>query len=444
MATTWHHHRRILWTAVVSVLIGGTIGCPQSGRDDTTGRSADSVQEASPPWACETHTTLARMTPLSATDMMGALRALSPQRALTETDLDSLGLTPGLVGTRSVGPQDNAMVWRSPQYHDCQDLIVARGGVRQYTTRAGIMATAQTAWLRDEDFVSNPGVGYRLAFVRRLAGGNYQNLLLDADSACIYVGAGDDDITAPWWAAVRECDGPTTQRESIPTSRILAVTRLTYPGHSFEFGDYPPVARWEWDDSLQVQAYGFKCATGWCVAGVEPPTVDMSEYGPSAQGVIHGWRDEQYLADTTAVNPADGRPSDEYAVLVPQPMLDGLTPDSLMKPNPVRVGFIQARQGGAGSRYGGKYGFNGRGRYPVRLGGGITPGGSGQPDTTRIRVMHPTNGSQRDRTALIHVLGVPTVATARWAWSLDDEEQWWRCPDGCCESVGDEDGGGLS
>jgi hypothetical protein len=39
---------------------------------------------------------------------------------------------------------------------------------------------------------------------------------------------------------------------------------------------------------------------------VKRPVVDMTEYGSTAEDIIHGYRDEQFLADSTDMVPGNG------------------------------------------------------------------------------------------------------------------------------------------
>lgn len=400
-------------------------------------------QQGPGPLDCISHTLLVQLPAPSQGELLSAVQALMLEaagarpggrgaqaevRLLEERDLAQRGIQAGLLGTMTVG-QDTMLVWRSPQYHDCQDLI-ERGS---YTTRAGVLATVEAQVFDDPAFALFDTLGLRVAFVQRLIGADYSNLRLDRDSACIYVAAPDPREGPDWRAAVMDCNGSVVQWAEVPEERKLQVNRLTYPNHpQFNFGDYPPVARWEWDVEASVQAYGFKCGEGWCLAGDKRPDVDMTEYGATAAEIIHGYRDEQFLADTTWQNPSDGRPSGIWAVLVPHPGLRGVTKALMKAPGGFRAGIAYVRgldpsgKDHATSRYVRKYGFNpSNGADTVDI---------FFADTSRVSVRRM--GTQvATRLMVYRDLGSRPFPAVRWAWSLRDEDQWWPCPEGCCETM---------
>lgn len=51
-----------------------------------------------------------------------------------------------------------------------------------------------------------------------------------------------------------------------------------------------------------------------------------------------------------------------------------------------------------------------------------------------VRIVNAESGEARYRCVIRRELaGVDVVATARWRWLPDDEGQWERCAEGCCE-----------
>ncbi|HUF68763.1 MAG TPA: hypothetical protein VMM79_08890 [Longimicrobiales bacterium] len=408
-------------------------------------------QQRPGPTDCITHTTLAQLPAPRQGELVEAVQNLqnltlqvgrvaqaagrdsAQLEAQQERDLLQLGIQEGLVGRQVVG-QDTMLVWRSPQYHDCQDLIeVGRSDSLIYTARAGVLATIEAQVIEDSAFQVRNTVGIRVAFVQRLAGADYANLRLDRDSACIYVAAPDPAEGRDWRAAVIECSGPVVNWPDVPDDRKLRVNRLTYPGHpQFNFVDYPPVARWEWDTEDSVQAYGFKCGSGWCLAGVKRPVVDMTEYGSTPEEIIHGYRDEQFLADSTHAVPSNGWPSGIWAVLVPHPRLRVVTKARMKAAGGFPAGVVHVRgldptgNEHATRKYVAKYGFDPSGGTDVvRI---------FFSDTSGVSIRRGAN-EVKTRQMVYRNLGVPPFPAVRWAWSLRDEDQWWPCPEGCCETI---------
>src|SRR6185295_6697439 len=85
-------------------------------------------------------------------------------------------------------------------------------------------------------------------------------------------------------------------------------------------GEYPPTARWDWDQVARVQYFGFKCTSGggpaWCEVGL--PEFHSSDVAwTPAEGTptggdpeihrrtIKGWYDEQDLEVPVFGSPND-------------------------------------------------------------------------------------------------------------------------------------------
>jgi hypothetical protein len=408
-----------------SLLVVGALAAVASG--DPAGPSGvdPRVDAASQSPECETHATLAALpaaSPEVLTRMLLALRERGLESEFTAAMLARYGLAAGAVGVATTASGQQTLVWRSPEYHDCQDLLEMGDTVR-YRTRAGIKATGLTAVLEDADFARNQSLGWNLAWVQRLSGPDYPDLLMDRNELCLYVGLSGG---TGWWAAALDCGGASVDLNSVPRSRMMQLTRLDY-GKRYGFLDYPPVARWEWDREKRTQAYGVKCGSAWCVMRApwnEPPRIDMTEYGPDnvPQNVIAGWRDEQMLADTTLLTPGNGRVATLWAALIPNRGFSSYT-EAELRGARVLVGWADVRVRGNVLRYRRKYGFETPGRYEIYL-----------VRLDSIEVVRNNRVVARRNITYNSGLGAPIIGAMRWAWSLHDEEQWIPCPFGCCET----------
>lgn len=107
----------------------------------------------------------------------------------------------------------------------------------------------------------------------------------------------------------------------------LAVRRRSDPNLSL--GDYPQVARWDWDSVHNEQYIGIMCGRAWCEVGNASPEFTPSAFlsvdnlPPGIAGTrvvtIKGWYDAQFLgiqSDSGLV------PSEVYGVIIPNPTLE--------------------------------------------------------------------------------------------------------------------------
>jgi len=278
----------------------------------------------------------------------------------------------------------------------------------------------------------------------------------------------------------------------------LAVT-VTQAGYFNQSADYPPVARWDWDDEHGIQYIGVRCGDAWCEVGPKAdPTSSATVFTPSPPYVpapvsatsgqsgvnvgsaedrvraIKGWYDQQYLAIQVG-NVAT--PTHLRGTVFPDPNLAKLTKPELIDKKWRTVSHIALEQQLPGPAMSNDYNasidyykkkFN---LDPVAAGsplaamnhvlmcsGTITgckvrwPAtesmkrscGNGAlahaKETPRLWLMITSTVSDtmfRCATPYIHG-GVDIPATARWRWLAGDETSWRKCPSGCCEMDGDQ------
>jgi|GEM_PF-609629 len=240
-----------------------------------------------------------------------------------------------------------------------------------------------------------------------------------------------------------QCD-TNRDPEDLPGG-VLEVRRIA----NLEYGDkdYPAVARWDRDPISGHQYAGLRCELAWCEVG-DAGFKSSSPYSATAGGQrvwgIKGWYDEQYLA--VNVNNA----------LVPGLVMGTAYPDSdLWKRS--KTDFMKHWLPAAhivlhssSDAYFGKVEF-GPGSVPdpsnvISLCYGVESdcipanwldkvkcGDQGNP--TYWAMFSPvarTDTLYRCVKYRDH-MGIGMPATVRWRWEANDETNWVRCPDGCCQ-----------
>ncbi|MEX0690372.1 MAG: hypothetical protein WD934_11445 [Gemmatimonadales bacterium] len=387
-----------------------------------------------------------------------------------------------------------------PEYHDCQKFIVAdRDSVLRYTDLFAIYAEFQLSemvaampavasgirrgvtrpFVRDslpaflaEGAPDSFPAGAGLSFAEIHAWGAYDPLGLDSAGAwCLLMyrkGLG-------WGARM-------VARSRLPdqTCRQIVAEPGRYPGRELEVrrdtvtgladADFPDVARWDWDPTNRQQYIGIRC-DGWCEVGdsgfVSSQPHDRGSL-PGAAGRVRrvkGWYDEQILA---AMNP-DGtlRPSGVIATMYPHADLDRyqmshfagawlpvahVAMDSLLPEYRAAFNFIPAAHPaplntieachGTRSECLGPLGWFWRAmtfQLPTcKTLGDVAPEDVGMWWGRNRRA--DGRGGVVYRCVLYrevsHPPGLNVPGTTRWRWKADDEDGWFRCPEGCCEELG--------
>jgi hypothetical protein len=222
-----------------------------------------------------------------------------------------------------------------PEFHDCQKLLNSSG--RAYGPLAAVFAAYDLETLEQRldsltvlDSVSPAQTKGRVS----LAAGMILNLGVKYQSAefqiqtgfsCLYVWKARP--TGTWSAKLVYVN--TDHRKCLDTIRPdmypgnLTVRRDSPTGFTKE--QYPPVARWDWDDRTRQQYVGIKCGKGWCEVGAStfnqsvPYLSSPADLLPASQVQrIKGWYDQQYLAEP---GPSAGGwgPSPTKGTVIPAP-----------------------------------------------------------------------------------------------------------------------------
>ncbi len=228
----------------------------------------------------------------------------------------------------------------------------------------------------------------------------------------------------------------------------------------FGEGDYPPVARWDWDSTKGRQYIGIKCGKAWCEIGGPgtkripayraPPELafdGVSSSDPAVDRVSHikGWNDVQRL-DSVAYGKQV--PTGIWGTIIPHPRNDRIDNVSAFQNTWLNVANAII-QGGNYTKRGFTEGVN---RIFFCHGTAVSsdatePGCKGasgvscSPDKTDGIAWYAMIVSAASDTAYkcvirrVHtganVPGIP--GAARWRWVVDDVTNWIKCPTGCCE-----------
>jgi Big-like domain-containing protein len=262
----------------------------------------------------------------------------------------------------------------------------------------------------------------------------------------------------------------------VPGGMQLHVIRTAGLGN----GDYPAVARWDWDSVNNQQYIGIKCGAAWCeigASGVRPFTVSAS-HAPEGTTVprvlaVKGWYDEQFLAIKR-----DGQmvPSGLKGIVIPDPDLAAKHQADFAN-GWVPVAYVgldaTSAEPDAAKYYKEKFNFDAvpaqlpltrmnmlslcyGTRSHCRVPRPIFPPAKGcGPDqklpfiwsikrvwvklesASKDKVMYRCV-TRRDHLADVTAYGILTPATTRWRWLASDETTWDYCDvAGCCETNGD-------
>jgi hypothetical protein len=250
--------------------------------------------------------------------------------------------------------------------------------------------------------------------------------------------------------------------------------------------DYPAVARWEWNGR---QYYiGFGCPGSWCEVGNSVASAqthaskmldagnvgDLTYSGRLRVLEAKGWYDEQILSER---DPGTGLliPSSVLGTLIPVPELETLNSVSDFR-NWTQVAWVSLEDLSGGTRpntYREKSNLHITGRGAPLDGlnkiylcagiGCLCPADAhhceegaelvapqpclkehGQPSDGGpwwARIVNPEGRSTIRCVVRYAMPNIPIPGTVRWRWLANDEEEWIRCPEGCCEVLGGEEGG---
>lgn len=380
-----------------------------------------------------------------------------------------------------------------PEFHDCQRFMVKQGETLQYDSLFAIFAADS---LRDVELklgqallppaeaserrasqkttgVTRPGATPQAlptstrvapqAFINSLtaglsavvyATGAYPALGIEPERNCLYVWRyfeqGPPQVET--WTAKMVPKGLATSCPDVTVGRldsgtVLRVKRTQVAGFT-SVRDYPPVARWDWDATNNLQYIGIGCGDAWCEIYKE--VLESSPALPAPSGLqrgfrrvrlIKGWHDQQYLATVDAAGKLV--PSRVMGTILPDTLLGELGDDgykdnkwtdvaqivlvSAITNDPVLTKYEQKFNFG-------KSDFNDPTRIQLK-------GKVGNPKWKAKIKSRNSSGSNTEKGR--NVTRVPVSSTvlakytvpgvARWRWMKTDEGTWTRCSGGCCE-----------
>lgn len=342
-----------------------------------------------------------------------------------------------------------------PEFHDCQRFITKDGG---YDSLFAIYAAFHLESLPCG--LSRCGVGTAAAVGIPAAtilsyGGNYSPLGIKNGFNCLYLWNPPD-----WKAAMipqsanADCRYKRTV-EPLPPEAVPLTVRVIAPVALPPFRDreYPPVARWDWDQASKQQSIGIRCGVAWCEVGgassgaglgYPPPLIFDPVPGlvPSTAATnavtrVKGWFDAQLLAKrTSGTGGLKVRPTGNRGYVVPNPVLGDLQQSHF------EGHWVHAATAVMDSDYQSTVHFaKGENRIYLCYGTGCRVPSTevGCPEGTIntmwwARVVAP--GARPTYRCVVYrgypyALDVP--GTVRWRWQADDETIWIKCPSGCCE-----------
>ena len=372
-----------------------------------------------------------------------------------------------------------------PEYHDCQRFIDSTGA---YGSVYAIFAAYRLKRLDSAGGALTVPVGTIYT-----PDGTYDPLGIKPGFNCLWLTKNGSKWTAVMvhkgqGHTAAACNAQDTS-SATPTGQPLEVKAevagLHFPLLGFGAGDYPPVARWDWDSVHGQQYIGIRCGAAWCqvgAAGFQPshpyngpdlvfdrtPAGNLPEHMAKRVQRIRGWYDVQRLAaygDGSAQHP-----SAVWGTLIPAPVLDTVNWRSQhFALDFYRNRWIHVAFAIMSGDYG-KWNLT-RGTNKIFLCYGTTESGSCAittaartegPSTTPLVNCppDPTNSSLRWWARTVSAKGDTTYGcvlrmdhqaqvtafmstmapgtkysipgAARWRFLSNDESTWVSCPSGCC------------
>lgn len=365
-----------------------------------------------------------------------------------------------------------------PEYHDCQQFIVADGNRRLsydghvYAIYAALGLARLDTVLDSLQALAAPGdVPAAVAATIVTRDGTYEQLGILPGFNCLYLSR-----VGGTWGAWLVPKGPRDAVCEIQTAvnRAPQVRRLVAspvpPAKPLSGLDVPPVTRWDWDAGGLEQYIGVRCGGAWCQVGddasasqpvVATPAFSNVEGLPPSSNAevrrvtdIKGWHDAQILA--ARLPNGQLTPSGVWGVITPHPSLDQHTLETYSER------WVHIATAVVTADYKGKVlTLTGLGTNDIFLcmapKGTVPTEACDMPDpgpkcgtmvasvpqdhtTWWIRVEYDQIGSE---TWEYHCVERRTPSnpeygsipgTARWRWLVNDETTWTRCEQGCCQN----------
>jgi hypothetical protein len=277
---------------------------------------------------------------------------------------------------------------------------------------------------------------------------------------------------------------PTASASGPVPRTVLAVADSQHQNLT-SASDYPPVTRWEWDQVSGQYYIGLRCQVAtWCEisSGNVTSAPTFASGLPSAPGTsdggqlrvtqAKGWYDQQILAER---DPLTGilRPSGFLGTLIPVPnlaqiesatfetdwtqvawaALENVSGGQRLNPYAVKSNIHETARGASLDQLNKIFLCQGQtcqcpaGTSQCEAGAslGVTPcaklNGTASDGTWWARIESPDGSSNKVLCVVRYAMAdmsMPIPGTVRWRWLETDEEEWIRCPQGCCELLNGE------
>lgn len=355
-----------------------------------------------------------------------------------------------------------------PEFHDCQQFIAEDKAGPRFISLFAIFASINLAKTITDSTVANFPFG-RIAAEIYAYDSAYSPLAIGPHFNCLFlkrIHSGEfEAYLFPVGRAEASCRNPNPQ-----LAVKLAVNRVKMPG-SFP-DDYPPVARWDFDTASKHQFVGIRCGDAWCevrspgdIYTPNPPankTIAVGKQRLTRRVLeVKGWHDQQRLAvmkngklvvgtmvgtfipapdlgNDHDTNPAESRFSKKW-VKVATIALSESSREYVKKLSIVKSDIANAKTV-ISLCYSPPLVANKKQVINTNLCSGITE--QSKPichskDTGQWWQKTESPGNRTVYRCVIRRahdnLPIKVPGIVRWRWMLDDDTEWIRCLDGCCE-----------
>jgi len=331
-----------------------------------------------------------------------------------------------------------------PEFHDCQRFILK--AAKAFDSLYAIYASFRLDSLDEEagfEITGDSVVPARPAEARSVVaaaeihswGGTYDPLGILPGFSCLYVWF--EGRLRARMVHIGSNEAECLKRYPVgeyPAGKDLDIKPRVYG--SADDDDYPPVARWDWNEGTGVYFIGIKCGSAWCEVGPAgfissaPITLDPG-LTPDEIVVrrIKGWYDQQFLAVKEG-GMAKAQPTTLRGTVVPRPGLDTLSKEDFQHDwvpvSDVHVPFASVYQ----SKLNLRPGWN---ELALRL---FADGKWRARITSSSGTVAERAVQRYGHEGLEAATGIDIPGTNRWRWVANDENIWTRCLEGCCEVQG--------
>jgi hypothetical protein len=365
--------------------------------------------------------------------------------------------------TFTIGPSGlsvSGSITNVPEFHDCQRMVLRNGN---YGPLMAVFAARDLASIK----FNGASVTAAAEIFNDSTDFSYPPLGIGPLFNCLYVFGNSGALRAKMvnvGGQEKDC-GKALDTAGMAGVELQVVESLR---GRFQGGDFPPVARWDWDSSSRTQYIGLKCGQAWCEIGMrgfvtstpyyDPPAGMTVLQGPDRVRAIKGWYDQQYLANDPGLGTPSATPSDVKATFFPFWDLNKYRQSdfrgrwapvsyiALSKPSRLyktKFNLDAVRDGSelkAMNVLSLCIGTIEQCRIPAALPNplmescGKTVLGKARQNPRWWVQITSVDGSSIYRCVTYRGHETePPPPTARWRWLAKDETEWQYCPRGCCE-----------